>query len=87
MGFVFGIFIQLGSLCGFQGSLLSQIPLFIFGHIFGYAFAAMAASLAFLGLSPDVNMIPFLFSFSIPVFYALVGALIALLSKLWSYEK
>jgi hypothetical protein len=83
IGFVFGIIIQLGTLYGFHGSLLSQIPLFIFG----YAFAALAASLAFLGFSPDANLVPFLFSFSIPVFYALAGALIALLPERWSYEK
>ena len=72
-GFVLGLIFQVSAVYGFHESLLAQIPLIISS----FALSLFLRVFLFFGFLPDVNLIPLLFSFSIPLFYAMIGGLIA----------
>jgi len=77
-GFVLGLIVQVAALLGLHESLLAQIPLITASFVFSLFLRLLAS----LGFKADVNSIPFLFSFSIPFFYAVIGIFFALVLKL-----
>lgn len=83
IGVATGLYIQIGILHGYRQLFVSlSFPAMItVGQLFAHLFPVF-------GRAIDIHMIPFVYSVSIPIFYALVGAVVGyLIDKLYVHQK